>query len=494
MSTEERELDAPRGSIVDRERNTLAISTQRYSLYANPRMISSSWEIARLLEPLIELSAPEIYTRLQQDRYFVWLERKLDDRRAQKMGELDVPGLGLVPEYERIYPNEELAAHVLGFVGLDNYGLEGVERQFDDFLSGGDKEFQDLNLVLTIDQTIQHYLEEELRRMVRASQSKSAMGVVMEPNTGEVLAMANVPGFDPNQYEKKPEELWRNRAIADPVEPGSTFKVMTIGSAMAAGDVDSDSTFNCPGHQHFSNADYTLRCYAKHGDIDLPEILIKSCNVGTAKAIEQMDREDFYRHLRRFGFGNRTGIELPGEARGTLRRPARWSAITQPSVAIGQGVSATALQEVTALSAAVNGGKLIKPRIMKAKEVSGEENEVSEVTEVRRVLEAETAAELRKYMRGVVSRGTGRAAASNDFKLAGKTGTAQKADLEEGGYHEDKVMASFIGFGPVEKPALAVNIIANEPQKGRYGGEVAGPAFKRVMERSLKYLNLNSNR
>jgi len=206
-----------------------------------------------------------------------------------------------------------------------------------------------------------------------------------------------------------------------------------------------------------------------------------------------MEPEDFYRHLRRFGFGNRTGIQLPGEGRGTLRRPANWSAITQPSVAIGQGVSATALQETAALSAVVNGGRLLEPRIMKAKQVAGEENKTSEATKVRRVVQPEVAAELRQHMRGVVSRGTGQAASSDDFELAGKTGTAQKADLERGGYHEDKVMASFIGFGPVDEPALAVNIIADEPEKGRYGGEVAGPAFKRVLERSLKYLNLNSN-
>ncbi len=483
-------VKGPRGSIVGRKGNILAISTQRKSLYANPRRVEQKWKIARLLEKIIDKSAPQIYRRLQKEKYFVWLDRKLSPEKARQLSELDFSGLGFIPEYERIYPNNRLAAQVVGFVGLDNQGLVGLEKQFDEFLAGDQrkKQYQSLQLKLTLDQSIQHIVEEELKRLARRTKPRHLMAVAMKPESGKILAMANWPFFDPNHFSNYNENIWLNRTISSPFEPGSTLKVMTLSSALATEAVEPNSIFNCPGKIYLSDADYTLKCYAAHGHLKIPEILIKSCNVGTVKAISQMSAADFYRYLRKFGFGNWTGIELPGEAQGTLRRPANWSALTQASMAIGQGISVTALQLTSALSAVVNGGELLQPRIVVRKRLASGKSEETEQMVIRKVLPESVAREMRDYMRQVVTRGTGRRAASTKFKLAGKTGTAQKANLEEGGYYKDRVLASFIGFGPVDSPRLVVAVIADEPRKGRYGGEVAAPAFRRIMNRSLHYL------
>lgn len=488
---QQRQVKGPRGSIVDRKGNVFAISTQRQSLYVNPKRVKNKWETARLLEKNINQSAPEIYRALRQERkYFVWLARKLSEDKVRKIQELDLAGVGFIPEYERFYPNDRLAAQVIGFVGLDNQGLVGVEKQFDDFLRGGGEreDFQNLKLKLTLDQSIQHIAEEELARLVERAKPKQAMAVVMAPESGKVLAMANWPFFDPNNFQEYNKSSWRNRVISQPFEPGSTLKVMTLSGALGSDAINFESAFTCPGKIYLSDADYTLKCYAAHGELKIPEILIKSCNVGTVKAISQMTPPTFYQYLRKFGFGNWTGVKLPGEAQGTLRRPSHWSALSQPSMAIGQGISVTALQLTSALSAVVNDGTLLQPRVVAGRRRASGEFERREKIKVREVVPPKVARKMQGYMRKVVTRGTGRRAASEQFRLAGKTGTAQKADLEEGGYYQDKVLASFIGFGPVESPRLAVSVVVDEPKKGRYGGEVAAPAFRRIMERSLHYL------
>ncbi|MFP4687782.1 MAG: peptidoglycan D,D-transpeptidase FtsI family protein [bacterium] len=484
----------PRGKITDSRGNILATSVQKQSLYANPAKVENPWQLARTLAPHIKLDAPEIYRRLSYDRHFVWLERKLDGPAERRIRALDLESLGFRAEYERVYPHGSLAAQILGIVGLENHGLEGLEREFEAFLLNSENEEDSLSsggppeLRLTINQTIQHIAEEELKRMARREKPLNAMAVVMQPRTGQIVAMANWPGFDPNSFSKYPDFNIRNRAVSHSFEPGSTLKVMTISSGLAAGVYKSKSKFNCDSLYRVGATEHVLKCYAAHGSIAIPEILIRSCNVGTVKAVSRLEPAQFYNYLREFGFGNQTGVKLPGDARGSLRRPHRWSRLTQPSMAIGQGISVTALQLTAALSAVVNDGVLLRPRIVKQLRYGDRITEETDKFRVRRVLPDTVAVNMQKYMSEVVRWGTGQQAASEKFKLAGKTGTAQKADPAEGGYYEDRVLASFIGFGPADKPRLVASVIVDEPQRGRYGGEVAAPVFRRIMERSLRYL------
>lgn len=318
------------------------------------------------------------------------------------------------------------------------------------------------------------------------------MVVVMDPERGDVLAMANWPSFNPNRYQAADSFRRRNRTISSPFEPGSTLKAMTLSSGLAAEAYRPETEFHCPSYIYLSRADHTLHCYAEHGSVNLPEILIKSCNVGTVKAVNQIESDQFYQSLREFGFGTVTGIRLPGEAEGMLRRPSQWSALTKPSMSIGQGISTTALQLTNALSSIVNGGRHMRPRLVKRTARDGQVTEYDPVR-IRRVLPRDVADKIRTYLGQVVSEGTGRRAASDQYQLGGKTGTAQKANLDEGGYYENRVLTSFIGFGPVESPELTVSVIIDEPSVSQYGGEVAAPVFRRIMERSLTYLERRSD-
>ncbi len=488
-----RQVKSQRGKIVDANDVILATSIPRQSLYANPRQISSPWTVARQLAPHLERSAAEIFRRLNTDRYFIWISRRLEDHLVDTIQSLDLEGVGFIEEPKRTYPQDHSAASVVGIAGIDNRGLEGLEREFDDFLRVENNNPTAIpELQVTIDRGVQHIVEEELKELARREEPDWATVVLMRPQTGEIVAMADWPTFNPNHFGRYPDSRYRNKAISYDFEPGSTLKVMTVGSGLADGVYGPRTEFECQGEFHIDNTDHTLRCYAAHGELDIPEILIKSCNVGTALAVSQMSPENFYRNMRSFGFGNWTGVNLPGEIRGTLRRPVRWSNLTQPSMAIGQGISVTVLQLTNALSAIVNDGLLLKPRIVSEKQHPSGEVETKQPSPVRRVMSAETAHKLQEYMEQVVTRGTGQQASSDRFRLAGKTGTAQKADIEAGGYHEEKVLASFIGFGPVEEPELAAAVIVDEPKKGRYGGEVAAPVFSRIMERSLQYIQRNN--
>ncbi|MGM0380445.1 MAG: peptidoglycan D,D-transpeptidase FtsI family protein [bacterium] len=486
-------IHSQRGKIVDTNGTILATSVPRQSLYANPREVSNPWETARKLAGYLDLSATDIYRRLKKERYFVWLSRRLENHVVDQIKGLDLNGLGFIEESQRTYPQDHFAASVVGIVGVDNRGLEGLEREFDDLLRVEEENKETIpELKLTLDMGIQHIVEEELEHIAEKETPNWATVVMMQPQTGEIVAMAGWPSFDPNEFEKYSNHRFRNKAISYDFEPGSTLKVMTVGSGLADDAYDSRTEFTCPSEFHIEGTDHSLRCYTAHGDLTIPEILIKSCNVGTAKAVTRMSSEEFYQNMRAFGFGNWTGVKLPGEVQGTLRRPVHWSKLTQPSMAIGQGISVTALQLTNALSAIVNGGVLHRPQIVEKKTLPSGKTNRPDPVEIRRVMSRDIARELQSYMEKVVTRGTGQQAYSEQYRLAGKTGTAQKADIEAGGYHEDKVLASFIGFGPVEEPELAAAVIIDEPEEGRYGGEVAAPVFKKIMERSLEYLQRNS--
>lgn len=498
-----RHPEPPRGKILDARGNILAMSVRRKSLAANPRQIEDPWRVARKLSPILDRSAEKLYKTLTKDRYFVWLERQVDQDKIRKLETLNLDGLRFRPEYNRVYPQGSLAAQVLGFVGVDNQGLAGVEERYDDILSQATsgsssvkktaaRPGQDVSIQLTIDQTIQHIVEEEMLKTVKRENPKDIMVVAMEPETGKIRALANWPTYNPNRFWKYSKKSRRNRAIADVFEPGSTMKVMNLSIGLAEGAYSSSSEFNCKGYYYLPQARHTLHCYATHGRLSIPEIIIQSCNVGTVKAINEIESTTFYKSLRDFGFGNWTGIRLPGESTGKLRRPSNWSSMTQSVMAIGQGVSTTALQITNALAAIVNGGQLMKPRIIASTSTGDGSPAAYDPFAIRRVLPTPVTRDMKKYMEKVVSRGTGQQAYMEEYRLAGKTGTAQKPNREEGGYYHDKFLASFIGFGPVKNSKLVVGVFVDEPKKGRYGGEVAAPLFKRIMKRSLHYLENKS--
>lgn len=495
-----RRPEPPRGKILDTSGNLLATSVQRQSLAANPRQIDESreWPLAKTLAKHLDRSAASIYKDLTKDRYFVWVARKLPRETVSRLEKLDLFGLRLQPEYDRVYPQGRLASSVLGFVGIDNQGLAGVEKQFNDVLSyvnvaeGTARKVssasgRDVAVQLTIDQTLQHIVEEELRKVVKREKPEDAMVLAMEPETGRIRAMVNWPNYNPNRYEEFSNSRRRNRIISDVFEPGSTLKPVTLAIGLSEGAFEPSSTFGCDGYVYLPSAKHTIHCHDEHGTLTIPEILIQSCNVGVVKAAQRIQPTPYYTSFRDFGFGIWSGIRLPGEAEGSLRRPSNWSSMTQPAMAIGQGVSTTALQITNAISLLVNDGVLMKPRIVESVRTRDGSQETVKPFRIRRVVPQDIAASLTKYMQQVVEKGTGQRAGLEEYPLGGKTGTAQKPNREEGGYYQDKFLASFVGFGPSPDPELVVGVFLDDPKKHHYGGAVAAPLFRRIMERSLQY-------
>lgn len=495
-----RRPDPPRGKILDANGNLLATSVQRKSLTANPRQIDESreWPLAKTLSDYVDRSAAAIYKDLTKDRYFVWVARKLPRETVARLEELDLQGLRLQPEYDRVYPQGRLAASVLGFVGVDNQGLGGIEKQYNDVLSnvdvsGGNQQQvstisgKGVSVRLTINQTIQHIVEEELRKVVKRENPDDAMVLAMEPETGRIRAMVNWPNYNPNRYEKFGSGRRRNRIISDVFEPGSTLKPVTMAIGLSEGAFEPSSTFGCDGYVYLPSAKHTIHCHSEHGELTVPEILIQSCNVGVVKAAQRIQSKPYYTSFRDFGFGTWSGVRLPGEAQGSLRRPSNWSSMTQPAMAIGQGISTTALQITNAISLLVNDGVLMKPRIVRSVRSRTGKREDVEPFRIRRVVPEDIAGSMRTYMQKVVQKGTGQRAALEEYRLGGKTGTAQKPNREEGGYYQDKFLASFVGFGPSEDPELVVGVFLDNPKEHHYGGEVAAPLFRKIMKRSLRY-------
>jgi cell division protein FtsI/penicillin-binding protein 2 len=496
--------EPPRGKILDSDGNILATSIERSSLVANPSRVNEDdqWPLAKELAEILDQSSAALYKKITRDGRFVWVARKLSEEKRSRLKSLDHPALRFQPEYERVYPKGSMAGSVLGFAGMDNQGLAGIEQQFDGVLSsarpasaqrsvktlaGSEETRKDVHVRLSLDQTIQHIVEEELHRVVEQENPDNAMVLAIEPETGKIRALVNWPNYNPNRYEDFDSNKRKNRILTSVYEPGSTLKPVTLAIGLAKGAFDSSSTFNCDGYVYLPQAKHTIHCHAEHGELTVPEILIQSCNVGVVKATQKMDARTYYRTLRDFGFGTWSGVQLPGEAEGSLRRPAKWSAMTKPSMAIGQGISATPLQVTNALSVLVNGGVLLKPRIVESVRRPGQSPESVDSFRIRRVVPESIADRMKRYMSEVVNRGTGQRASLEKYNLGGKTGTAQKPNREEGGYYQDKFLASFVGFGPTEDPELVVGVFLDNPKKHQYGGEVAAPLFRRIMKRSLRY-------
>ncbi len=508
-------INSKRGAIYDRNLKELAVSVEVPSIYAQPQRIKEPREVAGRLARLLAVDRHSILKNIGSSKRFVWVKRQvlLTDEKKEEIRRLTSSGIGMIKESRRFYPKGELAANLIGFAGIDSEGLEGVELYYDRYLKGSsmlirtEKDatgrtllFEDISaraegmdVVLTIDGTIQYIVEKALKRAVEKAEAKAGVAIVMDPYTGEILAMANVPSFDPNNFTRYSPSYWRNRAITDAFEPGSIMKTFLLAAVLEEGLAERNDIFYCENGR-YAVANTVFHDTKKYGWLSLKNIIKYSSNIGAIKLAERLGKERFYRYLKAFGFGDKTGVELPGEATGLVRNPQRWSAITLDTMAFGQGLSTTAMQLVNAVSAIANGGFLMKPLIVKyIRNHEGQIVKRFDPVVVRRVISEETARKVTNILISVTEKGgTGELAAlgMGGIKVAGKTGTAQKPDLEKGGYADGRYIASFLGFVPARKPHLAIIIAIDEPKKGFSGGEVAAPVFREVAKQALLYLGV----
>jgi cell division protein FtsI (penicillin-binding protein 3) len=504
-------LPAQRGPIVDRRGAPLATSTATESLFVQPRSVGDPVRVAARLAPVVGLPESEVHAALTSGRPFVWLRRKLPPTVGEQVRTLREPGLGFLPESLRLYPNRELAAHVVGFEGIDG-GLEGVERAFNAELAGvagkaiagrdalgREVATQHLlqapspghGVMLTIDSTIQYIAEREVDAAFRRTHAKAAMAVVLEPRSGDILAMAIRPTFNPNTFLDVPSsDHWRNRAVTDPFEPGSTFKAILAAAALEEGAVRPDDRINGENGA-ITLAGTTIHDWKKYGWLTFAEVLQNSSNVGSIKVGLSLGRERYYRYMKAFGFGATTGVGLAGESRGLLRDPQRWSLLSLPTMSIGQEISVTALQLAAAFGAIANDGTLMQPRLVRSTfHADGREARRFEPKAVRQVISTETARTLSRLLVRVVESGTGRFAAIPGYAVGGKTGTAQKLDPATGRYSRAPGVLSFVGFAPADEPRFAMLVMLDEPKNEKWGSEAAAPIFAAIGREVLRYLEV----
>jgi cell division protein FtsI (penicillin-binding protein 3) len=503
-------LHAQRGPIVDRHGAPLATSTAAESLFAQPRQVGDPVRAAERLSPLIDVPADELHAQLVAGKPFVWLRRRLEPAVAARVKALREPGLGFLPEPLRLYPNRELAAHVVGFEGVDG-GLEGIERAWNAELAGTagkalvgrdalgrDVVHQQIlrapapgrGVMLTIDKTIQYLAERELDAAYRRTGSKAAMAVVMDPKTGDVLAIAIRPTFNPNTFMDAGKEQWRNRSVTDPFEPGSTFKAILAAAAIEERVVTPDDRIYAENGQ-ITIARATIHDWKKYGWLTFGEVLQNSSNVGSIKVGLSLGRERYHRYMSGFGFGALTNVGFAGESRGLLRDPAKWSALSLPTMSIGQEISVTAVQMVAAFGAIANGGTLMQPRIVRSVfGPDGREQRRMEPRAVRQVVSAETAKTVTQMLVNVVAGGTGRHAAIPGYDVAGKTGTAQKLDPATKKYSRAPGVLSFVGFAPADDPKFVMLVMLDEPKNEMWGSEAAAPIFSAIGREVLRYLEI----
>ena len=500
-----------RGTIYDRTGRELAVSLKVTSIFAQPAAVEDRAATAKALAPILQQPARDILARLGNDKPFVWLERQLDPAQAEVISDLNLKGIGLYPESRRYYPRQDLAAHVLGMVGLDDRGLEGLEHQYDDLL-GGQPEFvaaqQDalgrvifrqeeperpapiFDITLTIDEVLQYITERDLQRAVEQSRAKAGTAIVMDPYTGEILALANQPTYDPNSYRTVNAAARRDRAITDTFEPGSVFKVILAAGALEEGVVrPGDRFFGENGAIEVSGV--TIRDHEKYGWLTVRDILAQSSNVGAIKIGQKLGKSLYYHYISSFGFGSLTGLDLPGETPGLMRRPKSWSPLSLPALSLGQEISVTSVQIATAFAAIANGGNLVRPHVVHA--LTAQDGSLSHEIDpvvIRRVISPETARTLLDMLRAVVEEGTGKAASLEEYTVAGKTGTAQKLDPATGRYSHQKIVASFVGAVPAESPRLVILVLIDEPETQRWGGSIAAPTFREIAQDALKYLQV----
>jgi cell division protein FtsI (penicillin-binding protein 3) len=504
------EVSPPRGVIYDRNGRELAMSVSADSVFAVPSEIPDQTTTASLLARILHTEPQEILARFKSSRAFCWIARKLDNDTAARIRDLNLKGIYFEKESKRFYPKRELAAQALGFVGLDDEGLGGLERSFNSPMQGkpgkmlismdarrhwfGRVERQPdpgENVVLTIDEKIQYIAERELDAAMERTHAAAATVIVQNPKTGEILALANRPTFDANAFHTSDPQKMKNRAVSDIYEPGSTFKMVTIAAALEEKITNPDEVIDCQnGAIYIGNV--RIRDHKPFGLLTVAQILAKSSDVGAIKLGLRLGEDRFDRYIRAFGFGSQTGIELPGETRGITKPVSRWSKVSIGAISMGQEIGISAVQLISMVSTIANDGMYTPPRI-----VAGTRDPNDPTAKVvfhpapqRRVISTVTAVEMKKMLEGVVLFGTGKKAILDGYTSAGKTGTAQKADPVTGGYSKTKYVASFAGFAPAYDPVITVAVIIDSAAGPHEGGQIAAPVFKAITQQTLAYLNV----
>ncbi len=505
------ELEPRRGTIFDASLKPQAINISVDSVYASPNEMSQkNKEIAaKKLSAILKTPESEIRGKLSRKKSFVWIERKIPFDQSQRIKELNLKGIDFLKESKRCYPNSFLASHIIGFAGLDNVGLEGLELSQDKFLKGepgwawllrdarqkkldlSDKMMpakDGYDIVLTIDEVIQYIAEREVDKAYKQYHAKGACIIVMDPHTGAILALANRPTYDLNNYQATDKDGRRNRAVADLFEPGSVFKIVTASAALEENRVTEKSRFFCENGS-YRVANHILHDHEPKGWLTFQEVIEQSSNIGTVKVAQMLGPGIVYKYAKAFGFGTKSGVDLPGEISGILKDPRQWSKTSIGAVPMGQEVGVTAIQLSAAMCAIANGGILMKPYVIKEiRDKFGESIKQFGPQQMHRVISEQTASRMRKILQGVVENGTGKLAIVSGYTAGGKTGTAQK--IENGAYSHSKFVGSFIGFAPADDPVLVVGVTLDDPHPMYYGGVVSAPVFKNVAGDVLRYLKI----
>jgi cell division protein FtsI/penicillin-binding protein 2 len=503
------DVGASRAEIFDRNMNPLAMSVPVDSAFAVPSEIADPDMVSRLVGKVLDTPAEEIATRLAGSRSFAWIARKLPPEKANRLAAMNLRGIYFQREGGRFYPKRELAAHVLGYVDIDEKGLGGIEYSLDDsirskpgkmlILADAHRRWYDssdkapdsgTSVVLTLDEKIQYIAEKELAQAIHDTQAKSGTVIVENPNTGELLAVANWPTFNPNAAKDSSAEARVDRAASALYEPGSVFKIVTLSAAIDQGVTNPNEVVDCQNGAIYI-AGHRIRDHKAYGLLTVSQILAYSSDVGAIKLGLRLGAPKFYDYIRAFGFGQTTGVDLPGESRGKLRRIENWTPVSVGSISMGQEIGVTPLQMISAVSAMANGGLIVRPHVVRELHRGSQVTEPQDSQQVpRRVIKETTAASMRRMLEGVVLEGTGKKAILDGYTSAGKTGTAQKYDPDTGHYSTHDLIASFVGFAPINTPALTIYVQLDSPVGPHDGGQVAAPVFKRVAQQALAYLNV----
>ncbi len=506
------ELAGNRGTIYDTNLAKMAVSNLATSIAAYPAQIKNPSKSIKALSRILKIKKKVLKEKLLRKKPFVWIKRQSSPNEAKAVKALKLEGIGFIPEYNRFYPNKKLAAQVIGFTGTDGNGLEGIEFYYDTYLKGAKGNFTVLkdafgnrfisgkrnvpdnngkNIILTIDKTIQYITEKALEETVTSFSAKSGMAVVIAPKTGALLAIAHYPFFNPNSFKYFNRELWRNRAITDPFEPGSTMKIFSAAAAIESGGSSPNTIYFCENGAYRIGRKI-IHDNASHGWLSLQQIIKYSSNIGAVKISEIIGPEHLYNTLWNFGFGAKTGIDCPGETAGSLALYKHWTKLDTGVISFGHGISVSAVQLIAAVSTIANDGVLMKPYLVKAiTDKNGRYIHRFKPRKTRRVISTNTAKEVAKIMETVITRnGTGTLAALEGYSVCGKTGTSQKIG-KDGTYGEDKYIASFAGFTPAENPEIAILVVIDEPVEKYYGGIVAAPVFKKIAHETLSHMNIS---
>ena len=510
------EIHYGRGSVFDRNMNELATNIKVESVYATPQEVVDKKRAARVLAKALNLNHKSIYKKLNSKRHFVWLKRQVLPAEIARLRKSSLPGINFISEDKRFFPKRELASGVVGFNGVDNQGLEGIEQRYDSTLKGNvvkavmEKDARgklvqfnkqangqvsgSRSVVLAIDEVIQFFTEHHLKKQVAKHQAESGVAIVMNPNTGELYAIANVPQYNPNNFSAYKRNLRRNHAVSSVYEPGSIFKPIVAAASIDAGVARPQDTFFCEnGKFKVGNKTVGEAVNHKYGWLTLQNIIIKSSNIGSIKIARQLGKQSYYDYIRKFGFGQKTGIELPGEEGGLLHELSAWDPMSLASISFGQGIGVTPLQMTNAISAIANGGTLMVPRITRAILKDGQIEKRFEPKAVRRVISIQSSRQVIDILKHVVKDGTGKNAAVKGYEVAGKTGTAQKYDAKTGRYSKTAYVSSFIGFAPADAAKVAILVMIDNPKGAHYGGSVAAPVFSNIARETLRYLNVPSS-